>query len=874
MAALLRRPEVKYVFKSGSADDLGGKGYGLAQLQLEDLPVPDWFAVSPQGFEDSLNDRQRSALRTGNAREIRSALENVLIGQNVLAEIGPALHELSDNGEQFAVRSSAIDEDSLDSSFAGQLESYLSVPASAVPEKVAAVWRSGFSERVLAYRAEKGMPLIPRKAPAVLVQRMVKAASSGVAFSADPVSGRRGVVVISAVEGLGTDLVTGESNSDDYQVDRSGKVSRNLGTVGHLSENNARLLSDEQANRIAEIARQIARRLRHPQDIEWAIEGDDLYVLQARPITTLNDLPDPDDACNIWDNSNIIESYSGVTTPLTFSFARSAYEGVYREFCRILKVPEPRITASDAVFRHMLGLIRGRVYYNLLNWYRVLTLLPGFTVNRHFMEQMMGVKESLAHDVVDKASVATSWDRLRDGWHLGRMIAAIVGNYFALDRKIQRFYLRLNDALADRAPCLSDMRIDELAAYYNSLVDQLLTRWDAPLLNDFFTMIFHGLLRQLCQRWLNCGDELANELVRAQGGMISVEPALRLRKMAAIASRNPELVQMLRRGEPSECARALRQVPELSKEYDEYLAKFGERCLEELKLESPTLHDDSSLLLRSIGELAQGHATTPESKSEDTGPAPAEERVSKILRGHPLRRRIFAWILRNTRERVRARENLRFERTRVFGRVRSIFAQIGVRLHALDRLDCPRDIFYLQVDEVLGFLNGTVVTTNLKALISLRKREFCEFRTEPAPPDRFKSFGPVHRSTKFEASSIPQVSDAPGEERHGLGCCAGIVRGRVRLVTDPHSASLPVGSILVAERTDPGWIMLFPAAAGLIVERGSLLSHSAIVSREMGIPTVVSVAHVTKWLHDGDLVEIDGAKGIVRRLVGVEVCVA
>jgi pyruvate,water dikinase len=874
VAAFLWRAAVKYIFKSGAPDTLGGKGYGLAQLQEEGLPVPNWFAVSPQGFEDSLNDHQRSALRSGNPHEIRSALENVLIDPNVLAEIGPALRELSCNGERFAVRSSAIDEDSLDCSFAGQLESYLSVPASAVPEKIAAVWRSGFSERVLAYRTEKGIPSIARKAPAVLVQRMVEASSSGVAFSADPVSGRRGIVVISAIAGLGTELVSGESNSDDYHVDRTGIVSRNQDTARDLAENGARILSDEQANRIARIARQIARRLRHPQDIEWAIEGDDVYVLQARPITTLDNLPDPDEAYNIWDNSNIIESYSGVTTPLTFSFARSAYEGVYREFCRILKVPERKISANDAVFGHMLGLIRGRVYYNLLNWYRVLTLLPGFTVNRHFMEQMMGVKEPLARDAVEKASATTFWERLRDSWYLARMLAAIVGNYFALDLKVQKFYLRLNSALADFSPCLSEMRIDELAAYYNSLVKQLLTRWDAPLLNDFIVMIFHGLLRRLCQRWLNSGDELANELVRCQGGMISVEPALRLRKMAVIASRNPELVQILRRGEPSECAYALRQVPELIEEYNEYLAKFGERCLEELKLESPTLHDDPSLLLRCVGELAQGHAPMTESRSVGSSSTVAEDRVSEILRGHPLRSQIFAWVLRNTRERVRTRENLRFERTRVFGRVRSIFAEIGIRLHAINQLDFPRDIFYLQVDEVLGFLAGAGIATNLKALTAVRKREFGDFHAQPAPPDRFTTFGPVHQSTKFETSSISQVSDAWGEERHGLGCCAGQVRGRVRLVTDPHSASLPVGSILVAERTDPGWIMLFPAAAGVIVERGSLLSHSAIVSREMGIPTVVSVANVTKWLRDGDLVEIDGAKGIVRRLAGMEVCVA
>jgi len=860
---------LKYIFKSGSADDLGGKGYGLAQLQEEGLPVPDWFAISPQGFEDSLDDWQRSAFVAGNVHEIRSAFDKLLVCPNLLAEIKPALRELSRTDEKFAVRSSALDEDSLDCSFAGQLESYLEVPASEVAEKVAAVWRSGFSERVLAYRSKNGLPLVPRKAPAVVVQRMVRAASSGVAFSADPVSGRRGVVVISAVEGLGTRLVSGESNSHDCQVDLRGNVSRNTCDP----QNDRLVLSDQQANHIAAMARRVARRLRRPQDIEWVIEDGDLYLLQARPITTLDNLPDPDGVCNIWDNSNITESYSGVTTPLTFSFALTAYEGVYREFCRILKVPENRITASDQVFRHMLGLIRGRIYYNLLNWYRVLALLPGFTVNRRFMEQMMGVKETLPDDVVDKLSAATFQERLRDGWHLGRMLAALVTNYLTLNRKIRRFYFRLNGALCACEPGLADMRLDELAGYYNQLVSRLLTRWDAPLLSDFFTMIFHGLLRRLCQSWLASGDELANELVRDQGGMISVEPALRLREMATIAARDPDLVQILRRGIPSECARAIRQAPCLSEKYDEYLAKFGERCLEELKLESPTLHDDPSLLLRSIGELAQGNGAMRALKSEERATS-AEQRVRKALRWRPVRRTIFGWILRNARKRVGARENLRFERTRVFGRVRSIFVEIGIRLHTLGRLENPRDVFYLQIEDVLGFLNGTSVTTNLKDLVAVRKREFHEFRSQPAPPDRFETYGPVHQKETFQALSPPRGTSFEGEERHGLGCSVGTVRGRVQVVLDPHSASLSLGSILVAERTDPGWILLFPAAAGLIVERGSLLSHSAIVSREMGIPAVVSVPGVTKWLRDGDVVEIDGAKGIVRRLVGSEACVA
>src|SRR5262249_29807307 len=147
---------------------------------------------------------------------------------------------------------------------------------------------------------------------------------------------------------------------------------------------------------------------------------------------------------NLWDNSNIAESYNGITTPLTFSFARKAYEEVYRQFCRILAVPESKIAASDSVFRHMLGLIRGRVYYNLLSWYRLLTLLPGFKANRAFMEQMMGVKEALPEALVEEMTRSTIGERLKDRVRLLGSMAAMVRHHFTMGKQIRSFYERLN----------------------------------------------------------------------------------------------------------------------------------------------------------------------------------------------------------------------------------------------------------------------------------------------------------------------------------------------------------------------------------------------------------------------------------------------
>ena len=277
-------------------------------------------------------------------------------------------------------------------------------------------------------------------------------------------------------------------------------------------------LNDKQAVAIADLARRAARAFGIPQDIEWAIEGENLFLLQSRPITTLRDLPDPEGALNLWDNSNITESYNGVTTPLTFSFARYIYEGVYRQFCVILRVPKAKIASNERTFSRMLGLIRGRVYYNLLNWYRVLALLPGFTVNRHLMEQMMGVRESLPDEIAHELEQASTGERILDALRSVRMVFGLAGNYLTLDRQIEKFYLRLNGALAPPPTRFEDMRLDELVAHYYKLEQQLLSRWDAPLVNDFFAMIFHGVFRKLTERW--CGDAngmLANDAIRGQG---------------------------------------------------------------------------------------------------------------------------------------------------------------------------------------------------------------------------------------------------------------------------------------------------------------------------------------------------------------------
>jgi phosphohistidine swiveling domain-containing protein len=840
---------------------LGGKAGALARLAAAGLPIPEWFVVppvlySPEGVPPAL-----------------------------AAEIVATAQAVAPGAASFAVRSSALDEDGAEHSFAGQLDSFLFVPPDRIPEKVEAVWRSGFSERILAYRRERGLAGPPQP-PAVLVQRMVDAEAAGVVFSADPVSGRRGHAVVSAVFGLGSALVSGEADADMFTVDRAGRViARTIAkkSIAHRSapgdaegvtaqpvpaaQMTQPALSDAQAVEAAALARATEKHFGRPQDIEWALADGKIWLLQSRPITSLAALADPDGELNLWDNANIAESYSGVTTPLTFSFARGIYEAVYREFCRLMGVPAKRIEANRDLFPRMLGLIEGRIYYNLINWYRLIALLPGFESNRGFMEQMMGVKEGLPAEVLAKLTPAGRWAKLRDSFALAGACAGLVKNHLTLPGQITRFYARLNHALRPCEPALEVLRPDELAAHFRDLERQLLLKWDAPLVNDFFAMIFHGVAGKLTAKW--CGDTdgtLHNDLLCDEGGMISSEPARRVRELAALAARDAAAVTVLCEGTQREIGRWLATAQEFRAGYAAYLEKFGDRCLEELKLESLTLHDEPLLLLRSVGQFARrfGVAGLAAGGTEAKLRAKAEARVAQALGGRPMRKVLFHWVLKHTRARVRDRENLRFERTRLFGRVRRIFLELGRRLHAAGRLTEPRDIFYLTVEEALGFVEGTVATTDLAGLVALREREFAGFRAKVAPADRFATRGAVQLGNTFRAAQAAVVPE--GDTLRGTGCCPGVVRGRARVITDPRNAVIEAGEILVAPRTDPGWIMLFPSAAGLLVEHGSLLSHSAIVAREMGIPAIVAMSGVTAWVKTGEWIELDGSTGVARKI--------
>jgi pyruvate,water dikinase len=451
--------------------------------------------------------------------------------------------------------------------------------------------------------------------------------------------------------------------------------------------------------------------------------------------------------------------------------------------------------------------------------------------------------------------------RLVDATRLFTTAAGLVWKRFFLASSVTAFNARVDNALSHLSADLSRASYQDLAAEYRRIEARLLRAWTPPLVNDLWCMIGFGLARALTRKWAQ--DEngaLLNAVLTDQGGIVSAEPPRLIARMGDKLRADPALLTRIERQPAEQTIAALDQDKVLGPLYRAYIARFGDRCLGELKLESATLVDDPRPLLSAIASAARRAPPTPANPSAD-----ALEKIEEAVG----RRRLRLWLLRRAlseaKARVRDRENLRFERTRVFGRARRLFLEMANRLVAARVIARRNDVFYLTVEELLALAESSASSASLADIATARRAEFEAYAGQPDLPRRFETVGAPGLSAIIPLKSEDVAGEDP-DLRRGLGCSAGSVRGRARVVRDPHGVTLDHGDILIAEFTDPGWITVFANCAGLAVERGSLLSHSAIVARELGLPAVVGVSGLTSWVSDGDLVEIDGTQGTVRKL--------
>ncbi len=858
--------------------EVGGKGLNLFRLRDAGMAVPRWLVVSSRLFDCVVGARRivieetLSAIDFDRPDEVEQAacrIRDLVVGcplpEAFRAELLDALRT-NDCAAKFAVRSSVVDEDSAAHSFAGQMDSLLDRRPSEVPDAIHDVWASAFSARALHYRHLKSIG-ISAISVAVIVQAMVPAAASGVLFTREPESRARRCV-ISAARGLGDVVTSGLANSDTYKIgwrsddvtvtvpETSGETATPVspGAGGRLTLDASRpqrVLDDGKVHRLRDAGIALEERFGAPQDIEWAFDDQGrCWYLQARPIVFAT----PPPHVRIWDNSNIVESYPGLTMPLSFSFARAAYNVTYRGAMRTFFPLKRSMVQRLDLFDEMIGLIEGRVYYNLMNWYAMLSFLPCFKGHKRAFDQMIGVAQEVDFAQTRLSALDRAWAGVVAIWRLSTL-RRTAKKFFA---RFDQIFRRLEEVNLDTADEAQLMRI-----YWNDL-GELGEAWHLTVENDFCAMVYYDWLRSLCRRWGPAEQpNLHNELLRQRTGIESVAPLSSVRRLADMFREHTRRDVLLGDMDDRDVYAAIQHdaaFKELARALDQHLSAFGDRSVQDLKFESPTFREWPDLLIGLIRDFVAAGCAAYTDAVDAAEPADHSEQTLRRYVRNPLKRVILRSVLANTRQAIANREAMRFARTRAIGQARCLFRRMGEHFAEKGLIERASDIHYLSVDEVFHYVRGTSVTRDLKALVEIRKADYAAFR-EQMPSDRIRTSG------------IPALGCIPDTPDHaacgagrasGIGCASGIAEGVALVVRDPREAENAGGKILVAASTDPGWVFLMSVSKGIIVEKGSVLSHTAIIGRELGIPTVVAVNGATRSIPDGAHVVIDGATGEVR----------
>jgi rifampicin phosphotransferase len=813
----------------------GHKAATLGELRRAGFPVPDGMVLTTDALARTL------AAAGLDAAAGPDQVAAVPLPGEVAAAISAAAGRLG--GGPLAVRSSGVDEDLPGASYAGQYESVLGVPAGDLAAAVRRCWASAFTRHVASYRRSRGAGRDPEMA--VLVQPMVAAEAAGVAFSADPVSGDRDTAVVNAVRGLGDRLVSGQASPDEWAV-------RGAATIWRAAPEGA--VAAEVAADVAALARRVEARLGTPQDIEWALAGDALVLLQARPITALPDqAPEPvpvpvEVPPGFWERE--ASHAPKPWTPMTLSVMGQARSRAMR-----------RMFAEFGLLAETLELAQ-------IGGWEYARLVP------------LGGKDRPAPPARLMPLLIRLVPRLRR--RLADTVAAVRSD--KAGRFVEQWYQQWQADLSEHSAALRDT---DLGALDDEELDAHTTRALALLHQGFDVhFLLHGALMPVlaelafaCRDLLGWSDEEALELLVGLSAT-STEPARRLAELAGTAAGRPAVRCLLDQAEGGILDRLAETDPEFAEAFAAYQREFACRALR-YEIADPSIAETPELTLRLLADqLAHGYDPAADGSALGSRRTTAAGRARAALAGRrPEDRERFERALARAERAYPVREDNEFFTTSVpLALLRYRVLEIGRRLAARGQLDRRDDIFLLTLDETRAALGDGQAR---RALVSRRRGERAFIEQHPGPATYGKDPGPPppldalpaeakftmtallwYIDRIFEAATSSQVQQAGIRALGGIAASPGRHTGPVRVVMDESEfGKLRPGDVLVCPVTSPVWSVLFPSVGALVTDTGGLLSHPAIIAREYAVPAVVATGNATALLRDDQVVTVDGGAG-------------
>jgi pyruvate,water dikinase len=866
----------------------GGKGANLGEMTRAGFPVPPGFCVTTAAYRlflaghsdvaglfaslEACRPDDVEALRWA-AGAFREELQRLPIPAPVEQAVLAAWEKLGSD-LAYAVRSSATAEDLPYASFAGQQESYLNVRGKeALLRAVRSCWASLFTDRAVVYRARNRFA---HRAVAlcVVVQRMAFPDVAGVLFTADPVTGRRDVIAIDASYGLGEGLVSGLVSPDHYQIDKRSLavITRRLGAKvlavrprrdgGTIHEEvpaalrEAPALPDGRVRQLAELGRRVEAHYGCPQDVEWCVAGQDVYLVQSRPITSLYPLPappPPQDGLHAYFSFNHVQVMPEAMPPLAHSVLRtmipfgksrrsaesslvaSAGGRLFVDVTYVMRLPRPRrllpqvLANADELMASALAEVAGREEF-------LRGRPPGLT----FRSRVLGW---VAPALLRGLGYLALWAPERSARYIDRVIHERAA---AVEKRVR--------AMAPGPARLRGVR-DMLGGLFESLF---------PLVSGPLSgVVAYGLLRSLSRRWLGHDRDVA-ALGRGLVGNVTSEMGLAVGDLADRARAWPAVAELLRERPDAESLARLRAVEggtAFLAELEKFLARYGARCAGEIDITRPRWREEPALVLQAVGAQLRGAELGAHRREHARLATEAEAARERLLaavratRGGWWKSRVARRLVRVMRALMALREHPKFLLVRGLGVLREVIREEARGLQARGVLKDAEDVYFLELPELLRLLEGGGAVEGLVA----RRREEHEHYRQLAPPRVLTSHGE-------QVAGQRQGGALPVGALAGSAASAGVAEGPARVVLDPQTATLEKGEVLVAPGTDPGWTPLFLNAAGLVTEVGGLMTHGSVVAREYGIPAVVGVPGATRVIRTGQRVRVHGDLGYVEML--------
>ena len=848
---------------SAELSQVGGKGASLARLAAAGLPVPDGFHVTTAAYKKfvatnhleaeiaaalaAIDPAQPTSLEPA-AQRIRTAFETGHMPEPIAAEIAAAYTALGD--PPVAVRSSATTEDLPELSFAGQHETYLNVQgASKVQAAVQRCWGSLWTPRAIDYRLQHG---IDQKAIslAVVVQRLILAEAAGILFTADPVSGQRDRVLISASWGLGEAVVGGLVTPDSLTVEKaSGRVlnrqtsDKQVMTVRTAStteeqsvpENlrQAPVVDDAAAAQLTALGVQIEQLYGQPMDIEWAWVGGrhtadgQFSILQARPITALPTIeaaepltwPKPPRGV-MYGRTSFAEQIPNPVSPLFATLGLRMADIPTQEL--IKRFTKAKVNYAYIPINGYVYMVAGLSFPELVAYVRMTGQITSMVF--HGQEHCRAARQEFVQ-------VIQAWEAKDVTTISPSELLSGAGIVF---QESVRLYTHLQ---AGTVP-LSTMSEACFTQFYNRLV----RRKGDPAATTFLF-----------------GSETV--ALRAEKALFD---------LAAWCRERPTLADYLRQTPASQVAQALSQPQppiNLSTEdwaawqaqFQAYLAEHGQMTYD-LDFANPVPAEQPIALLKTVKMYLQGGGNDPYARHKATLERRTEATAAILARLHWPLKSWFQGLLRWAQNAAPGREDSLADLGLGHPLIRRYLNELGRRLAAGGAIPNAESIYWLEESEVQGLLAALKASeplSDLSGRIPPRRAERKRYLkiTPPAilpEKSRWSALIPWHRASDDQSTL------------HGLGTSAGQITARACVLFGPEDfPHMRPGDVVVAVTTTPAWTPLFAMASAVVTDIGGPLSHSSIVAREYGIPAVMATGSATRRIRSGQTIAVDGSKGLV-----------